>query len=252
MRQLVRILRLALIALCGLLVAVALIPAGGAASGPPSPAVRDATVTTTDPATSTDPVCDGDPACDPNCDGDPACDPGADPCFDDDSCDSTAPNDPSCLDDDSCDSTTPDDPSCTDDDSCDSTTPDDPSTTATTPSGPTISQVLRRGYLDAGWITLTSAGWMHATLTQPGSAHTARSHADHTRRHHASSGSTVIGRGHATAKAAGQVHLIIHLTAHGRHVLRTASGPLRLTLRTTIKLRGEHASTSTASLVVRG
>src|SRR5262249_36544355 len=99
-----------------------------------------------------------------------------------------------------------------------------------------------------GWITLTSAGWIHATLTQPGSSHVARRQIHHARRHRFNS--AAIGRGHASIKAVGRVHLVIHLTAHGRHVLRTAPRPLPLTLRTTIKRRGEHASTSTMSLVL--
>lgn len=229
MRSALPFLRLALAALCGLTVAVALIPDAGRASSHHGGATPRQAPASTD-ATCTDASCtDTTPV---------------DPCEYDDSCyDNYACTDPSC------DDTTPVD-GCTDA-GCDGadTTPTDPNGAPGAPSAAqTIAVVLRRGYYDAGWIPLTARGSIYATLDEAAtqSAHTTR--ASH-RRHHGVR-ARVLAREHASLRHAGQVHLFLHLTGRGRHVLRRARGPLTLTLTMTTRLHGATATTSTATFAL--
>jgi hypothetical protein len=224
-RRTLPLLRLALAALCGLTVAVALIPDTGSAASHHRGALRQAPAGT-----------DTTPCTDDSCDTAPL-----DPCEYDDSC-----YDSSGCEDEGCDDTTPDD-GCTDQ-SCDDgsdTTPTDANGAPGVPDpAQTIAAVLRRGYYDAGEIPVSVRGSLYATLDEANArgAHTPRgAHRRHRPR------ASALARTHESAHNAGQIHVLVHLTGHGRHVLRSAHGALTLTLTMTIRLHGSAPSTSTAT-----
>jgi hypothetical protein len=132
--------------------------------------------------------------------------------------------------------------------------PDRPAASKVRSKRPTLADVLKKGSIATGPVTMAGAG----TITQelwldPGRAATKRivaSAAASKRTAKKPKGRILGGTLTRTVKQAGVVHLTVRLNAAGRKALRRARKDVRITVKTITKLRGAKARTHSSTLLV--